>query len=184
LVHFVDNISNVADIPDRIVVKRDRELEGRQGQLWVRRLLFALLCVVPVLALLNVFGQRPSGSDAAASAASLNVYAPSRVRGGLIFQARFHVTAHQDLRNATLVLSSGWLEGMTVNTIEPSPTSEASKNGNLSLVLGHIPAGRTFLLFMQFQVDPINVGHRAQDVALYDGNRKLLELHRTITIFP
>jgi hypothetical protein len=73
---------------------------------------------------------------------------------------------------------------MTVNTIEPSPTSEASKNGNLSLVLGHIPAGRTFLLFMQFQVDPINVGHRAQDVALYDGNRKLLELHRTITIFP
>jgi hypothetical protein len=33
-------------------------------------------------------------------------------------------------------------------------------------------------------VNPINVGHRAQDVALYDGNRKLLEVHRTITVFP
>ena len=116
--------------------------------------------------------------------ALLSLYAPSRVRGGLLFEARFHITAKQNLRNATLVLSSGWLEGMTVNTIEPSPTSEASKNGSLSLELGHIPAGRTFLLFMQFQVNPVNVGRRAQDVALYDGNRKLLELHRTITVFP
>ena len=140
--------------------------------------------MVPLLALLNLFGQRPSGSDAAAPAAHLNVYAPSTVRAGLLFQARFHITARQNLRDATLVLSSGWLEGMTVNTIEPSPTSEASKNGKISLELGHIPAGRTFLLFMQFQVNPINVGHRAQDVALYDGNRKLLEVHRTITIFP
>jgi len=140
--------------------------------------------VVPLLALLNVFGQHPSTTNAAAPAARLSVYAPARVRAGLLFEARFHVTAKQNLRNATLVLSSGWLEGMTVNTIEPSPTSEASKNGNLSLVLGHIPAGRTFLLFMQFQVNPINVGHRAQDVALYDGNRKLLEVHRTITVFP
>ena len=183
-VHLVDNISDVADVPDTIVLERDRDLDGRRSQIWVRRGLFALLCVVPVLALLNVFGQRPSGSSAAAPAASLSLYAPSRVRGGLLFEARFHVTAHRDLRNATLVLSSGWLEGMTVNTIEPSPTGEASKNGNLSLVLGHIPAGRTFLLFMQFQVNPINVGHRAQDVALYDGGRKLLELHRTITVFP
>jgi hypothetical protein len=37
---------------------------------------------------------------------------------------------------------------------------------------------------MQFQVNPINVGHRSQDVALYDGKQKLLELHRTITVFP
>jgi hypothetical protein len=174
----------VAGIPDSIVLKRDRDLDGRDGQLWARRVLFGLLCVVPVLALLNLFGQRPSTTEAAAPSAHLNVYAPSRVRAGLLFQARFHVTAKRDLRNATLVLSSGWLEGMTVNTIEPSPTSEASKNGNLSLQLGHIPAGRTFLLFMQFQVDPTNVGRRTQDVALYDGNRKLLELHRTITIFP
>jgi hypothetical protein len=174
----------VADVPDTIVLKRDRDLDGRQGQLWVRRVLFALLCVVPLLALLNVFGQRPSGSDVAAPAAHLSVYAPGTVRAGLLFQARFHITARQNLRDATLVLSSGWLEGMTVNTIEPSPTSEASKNGKISLELGHIPAGQSFLLFMQFQVNPINVGHRDQSVELYDGSTKLLELHRTITIFP
>jgi hypothetical protein len=37
---------------------------------------------------------------------------------------------------------------------------------------------------MQFQVDPTNVGRRSQGVALYDGQRKLVELHRTITVYP
>lgn len=174
----------MAQIPDTIVLKRDRDLAGRQNEIWVRRGLFALLCVVPVLALLNLFGQHPGTSTAAATAARLQVYAPARVRAGLLFEARFHVTALRDLEHATLVLDPGWLEGMTVNTVEPSPSSESSVNGSLSLALGHIPKGQSYLLFIQFQVNPINVGHRQQAVQLYDGNRKVLELHRAITVFP
>jgi hypothetical protein len=174
----------VAEIPDTIVLKRHRDLEGRGRDPWVRRGLFALVCVIPVLALANLFGQRPSTSTATVAAARLKVYAATRVRSGLLYEARFHVTALHDLRKATLVLSPGWLEGMTLNTIEPSPLSQASANGKLSLELGHVPAGQSYLLFMQFQVDPTNVGHRSQTVALYDGSRKLLELHRTITVFP
>jgi len=174
----------MAQTPDTIVLKRDLELAGRQNEIWVRRGLFALLCVVPLLALLNLFGQRPAGSDAAAAAARLQVYAPTRVRGGLLFEARFHVTAEQEIKKAILVLDPGWLEGMTVNTIEPAPTNEASANGGLSLELGHIPRSHSYLLFIQFQVNPTNIGHRHQTVRLYDGNRKLLELDRTITVFP
>src|SRR5438067_11991093 len=116
----------MAQAPDTIVLKRDRDLAGRQNEIWVRRGLFALLCAVPLLALLNLFGQRPSGSAAAVGAARLQVYAPARVRGGVLFEARFHVTARQDLKKAILVLDPGWLEGMTVNTSEPAPASEAS----------------------------------------------------------
>jgi len=174
----------MSQIPDTIVLKRDRDLAGRENEIWVRRGLFALLCLVPVLALLNLFGQHPGTSNAAGAAARLEVYAPARVRSGLLFEARFHIVAVRDLKRATLVLAPGWFEGMTVNTIEPSPTSETSVNGNLSLSLGHIPRGQSYLLFMQFQVNPINVGHRQQTVQLYDGNRKVLELHHTITIFP
>ena len=38
----------------------------------------------------------------------------------------FHITAQRDLKKAILVLSPGWLEGMTVNTIESAPTNEGS----------------------------------------------------------
>ncbi|PWU24437.1 MAG: hypothetical protein C5B48_06375 [Candidatus Rokuibacteriota bacterium] len=174
----------MSEIPDTIVLKRDRDLEGRGGELWVRRALFALLALVPLLALLNVFGQRPQTTVVTTAPASLTLYAPARIRSGLLWQARFRVRAVRELRKATLVLGPGWLEGLQVNTIEPSPVGQASANGRLSLDLGHIPAGRSFLLFMQFQTDPTNVGHRPQTVWLYDGSRRLLTLHHTITIFP
>ena len=37
------------------------------------------------------------------------------------------------------------------------------------LDLGHVPAGQRHILFMQFQVNPTNVGRRPQSVRLYDG---------------
>jgi hypothetical protein len=170
--------------PDLIVLERDRDLAGREWEAWVRRGLFALLCLVPLLALLNVFGQRPETASAAAPEAKLALYAPEHVRSGLLFEARFRVTARQDLAKATLVLDPGWLEGMQANTIEPGPIGEGSADGKLVFQLGHVAAGHSYVLFMQFQVDPTNVGRRSQGVALYDGQRKLVELHRTITVYP
>jgi hypothetical protein len=174
----------VADIPHQIVLKRDRDLEGRGWQIWLRRGLFALLPIFALLGLLNLFGQRPTSTTVSSGGASLKLFAPARVRSGVLYQARFHITAQRDLKQATLVLSPGWLESMTVNTIEPSPVGEASNNGRLSLDLGHIPAGESYLLFMQFQTNPTNVGHRDASVTLKDGEQTLLRIHRTITVFP
>jgi hypothetical protein len=140
----------MADAPDTIVLERDRDLVGRGWQIWVRRGLFAILPVVSVLALLNVFGIRPTTATAEARPAKLEVYAPARVHSGVLFEARFRVDARKELENANLVLDPGWLEGMTVNSIAPSPMSETSANGRLSLALGYIAAGRTFLLFVYF----------------------------------
>lgn len=174
----------MSGVPDTLVLRRDRDLDGRAHQIWIRRGLFALLCAVPVLALLNVFGQRPGTTVAAAARASLSVHAPARVRPGLLFEARIRVAAHRELKKATLVLAPGWLEGMTLNTVEPSPVGEGSSNGRLVLELGHVPAGQSYVLYLQFQVNPTTVGRHHQTVRLYDGNRQLLVLHRTITVFP
>jgi hypothetical protein len=174
----------MAQVPDTIVLKRDRDLEGRQNEIWVRRGLFALLCVVPVLALLNLFGQQPQSSTGSAATARLLVSAPSRVRGGLLYQARFRITAKKKLDQAELVLDRGWIDGLTINTVEPSPVSETSTNGKLAFDLGPIPAGQSYVLFLDFQVNPTTVGHHAQTVTLYDRNQALITLHRTITIFP
>ena len=173
----------VADTPDCLTLAQNRDRTGRR-EVRVRRVLLSLLCLFLLAALLNVFGQRPSTSEASVAATQLKVYAPKRVRSGLYFEARFDVRAREELKDATLVLDSGWLEGMTVNTIEPSPVGEASRDGKLVLELGHIPAGDKHLLFIQMQVNPTNVGHRRTRVWLYDGDKRLTSIDRTITVYP
>ena len=92
--------------------------------------------------------------------------------------------AHQDIKNATLALGGGWANGLTINTLEPSPSNETSDNGNLSFQLGSINAGSTFVLHMDFQVNPTTVGSRKQQVALLDGNTVLVSLTRHLTVYP
>jgi hypothetical protein len=175
----------VADIPDMLVLKRHRDLEGMRSRPWPRWLVLGLMALFCLLGLLDVFGQRPSTVAADSAKAKLAVYAPTALRGGLLFSARFHITAHRELKNATLVLDPGWAEGMAINTIEPSPIGEASRNGRLSFQLGHIPAGQAFILFMQFQVNPTNVAwQRPQNVELDDGNERLLTIDRDVTVYP
>jgi hypothetical protein len=175
----------MASPPDGIVLKRHRDLEGLRGFVWVRRGLLAALALVPALGLVNAFGQRPETLRAEGGGAALELYAPSRVRGGLLFEARFTIRAEEgDIDEATLVLDEGWLEGLTINTIEPAPVGEASRDGRLALELGHVPAGRSVQLFMQFQVNPTNVGHRSQGVELDDGETPLLQLDRSIAVYP
>ncbi len=112
------------------------------------------------------------------------MYAPSRLRSGLFYESRFTIEAHRELRNATLVLDPGWLEGMTLNTLEPSPIGEASRDGRIALELGRVPAGALHRFFLHFQVNPTNIGYREQDVELHDGETPILHLDRTVTIFP
>jgi hypothetical protein len=73
---------------------------------------------------------------------------------------------------------------MTLNTIEPSPLGQGSSDGHLTFDLGHIAAGRSYVLYLQFQVDPTNIGHRSQAVTLYDGSTELLAIHRKVTVLP
>lgn len=175
----------MSDVPDGIVLEHHRDLGGMRETLWPRRLILAAIVLFAVLGLLNVFGQRPVNASADTTEASLTVNAPDHLRGGLLFSARFHVTAHRDLKDAVLVLDQGWAEGMAINTIEPSPVGEASRNGKLSLDLGHVPAGQSFVLYMQFQANATNVAWRRRaGVTLLDGPTRLLHIDRNVTIYP
>ena len=172
------------DIPDYIVLKRHRDFEGRSWHIWVERAILAVLFAFIVVALFNVFGQHPSTIRAATPTADLEVYAPTSLRGGLLWEARISVHAHRDIKNAILVLDGGWLDGFTMNTMLPSPLGEASRDGKLVLSVGHIPARHTYTLWMQFQVNATNVGVDNQDVVLLDGQKRLAKLDRTVTTFP
>ena len=174
----------MAEQPDGILLKRHRDLQGRDWHPWVRRGLVALLALVTLLALFGFVGQHPSTTRAEATAATLDVNAPGSVRGGLLYQARFTIAAHQDLKDATLILSSEWIDGLTVNTIEPGPLNEGSRNGDLVLELGHISAGDKYVLYMDYQVNPTTVGSRTLKVELLDGDQPVTSLTRTQRIWP
>jgi hypothetical protein len=174
----------MADLPDRLDAARHRELAGRRYMRPARYVVLGLVAAVVVLGLLNVFGQRADTSTGESSRASLEVYAPARVRGGLLYEARFTIRAHRKLSHAVLQLAPGWAESQQINTIEPSPIAETSRDGKLLLTLGAVPKGRRFTLYLELQVNPTNVGRRSTDVTLYDGDARLLTIERTLTVFP
>jgi hypothetical protein len=174
----------VADQPDGIALPRHRDLEGRAWHPWLRRALLAVVLLLAVLALVGVFGQRPSSTRAEAAPATMTISAPDAVRGGLLFQARFTIEASRALNDATLVLNRAWRDGLTLNTIEPGPVSEASRNGNLALSLGHLPAGAKYVLYLEFQVNPTTIGSRTLRAELEDGDVPVLTITRDLRIFP
>jgi hypothetical protein len=143
-----------------------------------------LLALVILAALLNIVGQRSTTSKAVGAGATLTVKAPERLRGGLIFEARFEISAQARISHPRLVLAPGWTEGNTLNTSEPTPSDETSHGDRLELDFAPIPAGTSFTYWSQWSVNPVNVGHRSQDVTLYDGHERLASVHRQVTIFP
>jgi hypothetical protein len=174
----------MADAPDGIALRRHRDLQGRRYQVWVRRGIIVLIAVVPLLGLVNFFGQRPVSTEASAAQGSLVLDAPDRLRGGLLYEAHVIIRARSDLSHAALVLHPDWLNGMTLNTLEPGPVSETSANGALRLDLGEIRAGRRFDLVLQYQVNPTAVGKRKQWIDLVDGQTTVASIRRGLFIFP
>jgi hypothetical protein len=173
----------MASVPDEIDLARHRDRSGL-GELIARRVVLGLIALLALAALLNVFGQEPRSASAAGEAASLAVSAPSSVRGGLFFEGRFTIEAHEPIDDAVLVLEQGWLEGLSVNTIAPAAAEETGGDGRLVLSYGPLEAGDRLVVYMQFQVNPTNVGRRDADVTLLDGEDPIATVAHTLTVFP
>ena len=157
---------------DELALENARDLKGRSGDVWLRRVLLLLAAAIPVLALLNVFGQSASEASVSSSVAKLTVRSPTAARGGLLFEVRMTIEARQDIKNATLSLGGGWANGLTFNAIEPQASQESSSHGELSLQLGSISAGDTYVEHLYYQINPTTTGSRKQQVALLDGDTR------------
>jgi hypothetical protein len=182
-----DSKNDVAprDLPAEIDLGRHRDFQGRMPGQWLRRGFLVLLVVFLVAALANVFGQAAATDTAGGAAASLSVKAPSRVRGGLVYQAEFVIHAKEALAAPTLVLERGWIDQTTMNTLEPEPAATTTDaDGNLKVRFPAMAAGRTLVVYAEFQANPVNVGSHAAGAALYDGSRPLARVSRTQFDFP
>jgi len=172
------------DVPERLDLDRHRELASVGFHRPIRYIALGLIVAIVLAGALNVFGQHPATLTATSAKASMEIYAPTRLRGGLLYMARFTIYAHQPLTHAVLQLGPGWAEGQQMNTIEPSPAAQTSRNGSLLFTLGSIPEGEHYTLYLEFQVNPTNVGHRSADTILYNADTRLLTIKRKLTVFP
>jgi hypothetical protein len=173
------------DLPAEIDLGRHRDFQGRAAGQWIRRGFLALLFVVLVAALANFFGQAAATDTASGAEGTLSVKAPSRVRGGLTYQGEFAIHAKEAMAAPTLVLDRGWVDQTTVNTVQPEPAgSTTDADGTLKLRFPAMTAGRTLVVYIDFQVNPINVGTHDADVALYDGAKPVAQISRTQIDFP
>jgi len=152
--------------------------------LWTRRATLAVLGIVVVLALLDRFGQRPAQSTARVPAATMTLTAPGAVRGGLFFESRLDIRAAQAIDHPRIVLERGWVEGMQVNSIEPSPVGEAARDGRVVLSYDALEPGDLLSIWLQFEVNPTNVGHRSYAVELDDAERPVARLSPSIRAWP
>jgi hypothetical protein len=172
---MTDLFRDIADAPESRALTRG---------LWARRVVMSLLLVVAVLALTGLFGQPGSTHAAAGTKATMKLGAPDAVRGGVFFQAKVEIAAHQDIENPRLVLAPGWTEGLQVNTIEPAAQSESSRDGRLVLSYDKLAAGDTMTIWFQFQVDPTEFGRRDFTIELDDAEQPVARIAHKLTVFP
>src|SRR5437764_12053702 len=109
-------------VPDHLDLRRHRDWEGRRFERWLPGAIFAVACLLPVLALFGVFGQAPHVTAVANphGMATMTLSAPTKIRSGLLCQARFDIHANREITDAVLVLDSGWLESLPPNTLAPA----------------------------------------------------------------
>jgi len=174
----------MSQLPDGIDLSRDRDLEGRELGQWLRRGFLLLLLAFVVAALFNVFGQAETTSEAEGAAATLSVSAPTAVRGGIYYQARFTIHAREAIGAPVLQLDRGWYEGTTVNTVEPEPAQTTTDENHIKLRFPPLAPGRTLVVYLDLQTNPTNVGSHDADVTLLDADRPIATIDRSEIAWP
>ena len=163
---------------------RHQSLAGRDRYVWARRVALALIAVLPVLALVGVFGQRAVVDSSAVAAATLEVKSPDTVRGGLVFTTEIVITPHNDFKDGQLYLQRGWFANMSLNGVSPQPSNQSAKGDWQIWDFGPMQADQPFRVWISWQTNPTNVGQHAQDVELYDGQTKITTTRHHLMVFP
>ena len=171
-------------LPDGIDLPRHRDFEGRELGQWLRRGFLLLLLALVVAALLNVFGQASTTSKAEGAAATLSLTAPTSVRGGLYYQARFTIHAREPIGAPVLQLDRGWYEGTTVNTVEPEPAQTTTDEDHVKLRFPPLAPSRTLVVYLNLQANPTTIGVHDADVTLLDADRPIATIDRSEIDWP
>ena len=173
------------DLPHFLEIGRHRDRAGRGRYQWIKRGIITLFVVFIAAALFNVFGQPAVATTTSASGTTLRLTTPRALRLGLIYQTSIDITSAHAIHTPVLVLSSGWFDGATLNSSEPSAVAENHRPAGVAFAYSGIPRGGHVSLWFQWSVNPTHpVWNRAQSVSLYDGSHLILAHTIHVTVYP
>ena len=75
-------------------------------------------------------------------------------------------------------------QGALPDLRKPEAESETSRDGKVVFEYGTWPAGKSLRVWINFQVNPTNVGSHSQDLSLEDAGTTIATVHRSLRIFP
>lgn len=168
-------------VPDGITDEHVRPIEG-----WRRRaspLSLAVFGVVVVLALSGLLGRERTWT-AAADGTALEVHVPEIIRNGEFLEMRVRVTSDAPIAELAIGIDESLWEDVTVNTMIPAASDEASEDGEVRLTFAELPAGTAFLFKVDMQINPDILGGNSGTLTVYDGETELVATDLSITVLP
>jgi len=163
---------------------RVRDLTGRAWHPWTRRLILLAMFAFVTAGLVGVFGQVSHTHTASTPDALVKVRAPSALRGGLYWPTEIRIEAHRRIAAPVIVLGSGFIRGMQLNTVEPAPASETSRGGRLAFAYPTLGPGDRLVVHLQLQVNPTTLGRQNLTVRVEGADIDPIRIPNTATVFP
>ena len=173
--------TQTATFPDGISDEHLRPIQG-----WRRRaspLSLVVFGVVVALALSGWLGRERTWS-ADAGGTALEVHAPEIIRNGEFLEMRVRVVSDAPIAELVIGVDESLWEDVTVNTMIPAATDEASEDGEVRLTFAELAAGTDFLFKVDMQINPDIVGGNTGSLTIYDGETELVATDISITVLP
>ena len=143
----------------------------------------AALTVLMLAALMGFAGHEvtlePSGGGVTAT-----WHAPELIRNGEFFEIRLGIAAERSIGNLTIEIPASLWEDITINTLIPGPSDEASEDGVFRFGYGPLEAGSAFLFKVDGQINPDIFGPNAGTVRILDGEDELVAIPVRIEVLP
>ncbi|MEO8511551.1 MAG: hypothetical protein ABI534_09960 [Chloroflexota bacterium] len=168
-------------LPDGITDEHSRAATGWRRATSVVPLV--LLSALMLAALLGFAGHETT-LTVTANGATVTWHAPERIRNGELLEMRLRVISDERVGQLIVEIPIALWEDMTVNTMLPAATSEASEDGVYRFDFGPLESGTAFAMKADAQLNPDIFGPNAGTIRILDGDAELVTVPVTIEVLP
>lgn len=162
-------------------ITEEHETSGRRANPLPLIILTALLGA----GLSGFFGGQPGERRTAqGEGVELSVRTPAVLRNGMFFETLVEVRPARPIGDLVIAVSDGLWREMTINTMIPAAQEESHESGFQRFSFGRTDAGQTFRFKVDGQINPPLFAGTNGEIAVFDGERKLVDVPVRMKVLP